>query len=196
MPVVALNYERLVPLIGKISKKEIKKMFSDLGLDIEDNKKINVESLIKEVLPYLGLDIEHEDEEKIRVEYSPNRPDYSTETGIALGLQGLLGLTIGAIKLKIKKSKQYTISVKSDVSKVRPFVTGIVAKNGELDSHDIEQLMQMQEDLHNGIGRKRKKSSIGIHDLDKIQFPLVYTTTDRKHKFNPGKIESRKIVCS
>ena len=35
--------------------------------------------------------------------------------------------------------------------------------------------MAMQEDLHFGIGRKRKKSSIGIHDLDKISFPLVYT---------------------
>ena len=43
----------------------------------------------------------------------------------------------------------------------------------------------MQEDLHFGIGRKRKKSSIGIHDLDKISFPLVYTTTDRNHKFIP-----------
>ena len=44
----------------------------------------------------------------------------------------------------------------------------------------------MQEDLHFGIGRKRKKSSIGIHDLDKISFPLIYTTTvNRNHKFIP-----------
>jgi phenylalanyl-tRNA synthetase beta chain len=43
----------------------------------------------------------------------------------------------------------------------------------------------MQEDLHFGIGRKRKKSSIGIHDLDKISFPLVYTATNRNHKFIP-----------
>jgi len=43
----------------------------------------------------------------------------------------------------------------------------------------------MQEDLHFGIGRKRKKSSIGIHDLDAISFPLVYTTANRNHKFIP-----------
>jgi len=43
----------------------------------------------------------------------------------------------------------------------------------------------MQEDLHFGIGRKRKKSSIGIHDLDKISFPLSYTTANRNHKFVP-----------
>ena len=31
--------------------------------------------------------------------------------------------------------------------------------------------MNMQEDLHFGIGRKRKKSSIGLHDADKV-YPL------------------------
>ena len=43
----------------------------------------------------------------------------------------------------------------------------------------------MQEDLHFGLGRKRKKSSIGIHDLDRISFPLKYTTTSRDHRFVP-----------
>jgi phenylalanyl-tRNA synthetase beta chain len=52
--------------------------------------------------------------------------------------------------------------------------------------------MTMQEDLHFGIGRKRKKSSIGIHDLDKISFPLVYTTTTRNHKFIP--LNSKKEI--
>ena len=162
MPVVELSYSSLQKLIGKSSKKQI-----------------------AESLPFLGLDIESEDKDLVRIEYSPNRPDYSTDFGIALGMQGLLGIKTGAIKLKIKKSKQYSISVKPDVAKVRPFVTGIVAKNGKIDDKTIKQLMAMQEDLHFGIGRKRKKSSIGIHDLDKIQFPLVYTTTDRKHKFIP-----------
>ncbi|MBL7001439.1 MAG: phenylalanine--tRNA ligase subunit beta, partial [Nitrosopumilus sp.] len=136
-------------------------------------------------LPFLGLDIESEDKDLIRIEYSPNRPDYSTDFGIALGLQGLLRIKTGAIKLNIKKSNKYAVFVQSRVSKVRPFVTGIVAKNGKIDDKTIKQLMTMQEDLHFGIGRKRKKSSIGIHDLDVISFPLVYTTTNRHHKFIP-----------
>jgi len=52
--------------------------------------------------------------------------------------------------------------------------------------------MTMQEDLHFGIGRKRKKSSIGIHDLDKISFPLLYTTTNKNHEFIP--LNSEKSV--
>ena len=43
----------------------------------------------------------------------------------------------------------------------------------------------MQEDLHNGLGRRRKKASIGIHDLQKIKFPLLYKTVTREHRFIP-----------
>ena len=162
MPVVELSYKRLQKLVGKVTKKQI-----------------------SDSLPFLGLDIESENKDLIRIEYSPNRPDYSTDFGIALGLQGLLQIKTGAIKLNIKKSKKYAISVKSEVSKIRPFVTGIVAKNGKIDDNTIKQFLTLQEDLHFGIGRKRKKSSIGIHDLDKITFPLVYKAANRNHKFIP-----------
>ena len=169
MPVVELSYTRLQKLVGKATKKQI-----------------------SDSLPFLGLDIESEDKDLVRIEYSPNRPDYSTDFGIAIGLQGLLGIKTGAIKLNVKKSSKYSISVKSGISKIRPFVTGIIAKNGKIDDKTIKQLMTMQEDLHFGIGRKRKKSSIGIHDLDKITFPLVYTTDNRNHRFIP--LNSEKEV--
>jgi len=167
MPVVELSFKNLQKLIGKVSKKQL-----------SDN------------LPFLGLDIESEENDSIRIEYSPNRPDFSTDFGIALGMQGLLGIKTGILKLKITNSKNYSITVKNDVSKVRPFVTGIIAKGGKIDDQIIKQFMAMQEDLHFGIGRQRKKSSIGIHDLDKIQFPLIYTTTSRTHKFIPLNAKS------
>ncbi|MBI4131271.1 MAG: phenylalanine--tRNA ligase subunit beta, partial [Nitrosarchaeum sp.] len=110
MPVVELSYSRLQKLLGKVSKKQI-----------------------SDSLPFLGLDIESEDKDLVRVEYSPNRPDYSTDLGIALGLQGLFGIKTGAIKLNIKKSNDYVIHVEPSVTKIRPFVTGIIAKNGRID---------------------------------------------------------------
>lgn len=171
MPVVEISYSRLQKLVGKTSKKQI-----------------------SDSLPFLGLDIESEDKDLVRVEYSPNRPDYSTDFGIALGLQGLLGLKTGSIKLKIKQSKNFGIRVKPNVSKIRPFVTGIIAKKGKIDDKIIKQFMAMQEDLHFGIGRKRKKSSIGIHDLDKLCFPLTYTTTDRNYKFVPLNSKTERKI--
>jgi len=162
MPVVELELPRLQKLVGKINRKKI-----------------------MNTLPFLGLDIESQENDVVRVEYSPNRPDYSTDFGIALGLQGLLGTKRGIQKLRIKKVGDFQIKVDSSVSKVRPFVTGIVARNGKIDDKVLRQIIVMQEDLHFGIGRRRKKSSIGIHDLDSISFPLTYSTTTRNHKFVP-----------
>ena len=162
MPVVELNINRIRKLVsGKATRKQI--------LD---------------VLPFLGLDIESEDGDEIRIEYSPNRPDYSTEFGIAAGLQGLLGIKKGIQKIKINKKGKSSLTVESSVS-IRPYVTGIIAKNGKLDDLSIKQLMNMQEDLHLGIGRKRKKSSIGLHDADKVPFPLNYAVTGRHASFVP-----------
>jgi phenylalanyl-tRNA synthetase beta chain len=172
MPVVELNLNRIKKLIsGSVTKKRI------------------IDSL-----PYLGLDIESQDGDKIRIEYSPNRPDYSTDFGIALGLQGLLGIKKGIQKTNIKKNGKFEIKVDPSVSKIRPFVTGIIARNGIIDDETIKQLMNMQEDLHFGIGRKRKKSSIGLHDLDKISFPLNYTTSTRQHSFVPLNSESENTI--
>ena len=163
MPVVELSISRLQKLVGK-----------------KANKKQILDSL-----PFLGLDIESLGRNVVRVEYSPNRPDYSTDFGIALGLQGILGISKGMPRLNIRKKGNYEIKVDNSTSRIRPFVTGIIARNGSLDDEAVKQIINMQEDLHFGLGRKRKKSSIGVHDLDRISFPLKYTTTSRDHRFVP-----------
>ncbi|WKT58122.1 hypothetical protein QVH35_00920 [Candidatus Nitrosotenuis chungbukensis] len=83
MPVVTLYLDRLQRLVGKANK-----------------------SKILDVLPFLGLDIEEEQKDFVRVEYSPNRPDYATDVGIASGLQGLLGIKKGQVKVSVKKEKR------------------------------------------------------------------------------------------
>ncbi len=172
MPVVELNINRIRKLVsGKVTRKQI--------LD---------------VLPFLGLDIESEIGDEIRIEYSPNRPDYSTDYGIATGLQGLLGIKKGIQKTIIKKKGKFAIKVDSSVTKIRPYVTGLIATNGKLDDFSIKQLMNMQEDLHFGIGRKRKKSSIGLHDADKISFPLTYLTRSKEHKFVPLNSNTEQTI--
>ncbi len=164
MPVVTLNLKRLEKLVGAKSGK----------------------SKIIDALPFLGLDIEEETKDYIKVEYSPNRPDYATDVGIAAGLQGLFGLKKGTEKLDIKKSdKSALIKTDATTKKSRPYICGIIAKNGKLDNETIKQIIALQEDLHFGVGRRRKKASVGIHDLDKISLPLTYTVASRGHKFVP-----------
>ena len=160
MPVVALSYDRLVGLVGTSAQK------------------------IRECLPYLGLDIEHEDGDTVRVEYSPNRPDYSTEYGISLGLQGMLGISTGLYDLDVRDSDRHILA-SGGVRRVRGCITAIAAIGGYLDDHSIKQIISMQEDLHQGLGRRRAKLAIGLHDMDKLKFPLSYDVRDREFAFPP-----------
>ncbi len=170
MPVVELDYARLCRLAGTRSRKKI-----------------------ADALPYLGLDIEGVIKGGVKVEYSPNRPDYSTDYGIANGLQGIMGLKRGMIRQRLKNSG-YSLRADPAVSPIRPFVSAVAARNGVIDSHALGQLIAMQEDLHSGIGRGRKKSSMGIHDMDKISFPVRYTVADKSHRFVPLGSETEQPV--
>jgi phenylalanyl-tRNA synthetase beta chain len=137
-----------------------------------------------EMLPFVGLDIEGDDSKVIRVEYNPNRPDFSSDYGIARALQGLMGIKLGMPALRVSKSNAL-IKVDRSVKKVRPHVVALVAKNGKLGDETIKHIIAMQEDLHNGICRRRKKASIGIHNLDAIKFPVKYSTVDGDFAFTP-----------
>src|SRR5919107_1171876 len=148
---------------------------------------LNLDKVI-EHLPYIGLDIEGIDKESdlIRLEFNPNRPDFASENGILRALNGLFEIDIGMPKIESIKETNYVIDVDETVTNIRPIIYGFVAKRKHsINSYELSQLISMQEDLHNGIGRKRKKSSIGLHDLDSIIFPLNYTTVPRNFSFIP-----------
>jgi len=59
----------------------------------------------------------------------------------------------------------------------------------------VRELMEMQEDLHWGLGRDRKKASIGLHNMDRVQPPFAYTTGDPNTvKFVPlDKVEEMSL---
>jgi len=147
--------------------EDINRIFSDYDLEY-----------ILNMLPFIGLDLEHQDDKNIRLEYSPNRPDFSTFYGIARALNGLLGKEIGIPKFEIFENSKNLINVDSSVLEIRPFIVGTVAKGHQLNNKTIKQIVSMQEDLHNGLGRKRSKASIGFHNLDNMDFPLEYTTVE------------------
>jgi phenylalanyl-tRNA synthetase beta chain len=152
------------------------------------NKFFPGKDLVKliDFLPYIGLDIEGIDNEVIRVEYNPNRPDFASAYGIVRALKGILDIETGIPKFRLLKNSIYKISVESSVKQVRPVIVSLVAKKSDVhDNEAIKQLISMQEDLHDGIGRRRKKASIGIHDLDSIKFPVTYKTVSDDFSFVP-----------
>jgi phenylalanyl-tRNA synthetase beta chain len=137
-----------------------------------------------EVIPYAGLDIESADGPLARLEYSPNRPDFATEWGIAAYLRGLLGVESGPVPLSASDSG-VTITVDPGLRGVRPYVAGMVARGLRLDGEALRQLIRLQEDLHEGIGRRRRRVAIGLHDLSKVEPPIRYEAVGPGHAFVP-----------
>jgi phenylalanyl-tRNA synthetase beta chain len=142
---------------------------------------------VLDILPFIGVDIEDVSKDVIRVEYNPNRPDLSSDYGVVRALRGLLDIETGLPKFRLAGRSGLAVNIEDAavLRKIRPYLIALVAKNGTLDDETLKQLIVMQEDLHNGVGRKRRKASIGIHNLDVIKFPVTYKTVSGDYSFTP-----------
>ena len=136
------------------------------------------------MVPYAGLDIESVEGYTVRLEYSPNRPDFATEWGIAHYLRGLTGIELGPAEIPLSPSG-VLVSVDPALRGIRPYVAGLVARGLKLDDDSLKQLIRMQEDLHEGLGRHRRRVAIGLHDLDKVTPPIRYMAVGGDHAFVP-----------
>jgi phenylalanyl-tRNA synthetase beta chain len=162
MPVITLYRDRLQSLVG--GKLSFKKLVDRL--------------------PYIGLHMEEVSEDSVKVEYDPNRLDFSTDYGIARSLRGSFGLALGSPRHKLGRS-EIAFLVDPSVKKVRSFIAGLLVNDLQLDDETIRQIISMQEDLHNGLGRRRAKLAIGIHDADAVMAPVRYSTVPSSFKFVP-----------
>lgn len=163
MPVITLYYDRI---LSKLKHHRLSKR------DLID------------ALPYLGLDLEEEARDYVRVEYNPNRPDFSSEWGVARALNGLLGFEKGAPHYSVGKSN-VILKVDESILGIRPVFIGAVVRGLKFDDESIKQLMVMQDDLDNGIGRRRSKVSTGLHNLDAAEPPFKYWAAPPALKFTP-----------
>jgi len=162
MPVVTLYADRLRTLVGG-------------GITFQQ---------IVDKLPLLGVHIEEQAGDHVRVEYDPNRPDYSTDYGVARSLRGSFGIETGLPRHDLKGST-FRIEVDPSVKEVRPCISGMLVKGLKLDDETIRQIISMQEDLCNGIGRKRHRLAIGIHNSDVVVPPLTYKAVPSSFRFVP-----------
>ena len=92
MPVITFKYQDL----------------KDLGIDMEKDELIDT-------LPMMSSDIEDFDDEEIKVEFFPNRPDNLSVEGVARSFKGFIGQEIGFPDYKVEESGEY-VTVDKDVA--------------------------------------------------------------------------------
>ena len=159
-----------------------------MNFDINEfNKLVGKEfttSELSEKLPMLGTPVERIEGNEIEVEVFPNRPDMLSVEGLARTFSGFIGIDTGMKKYSAKES-EYEVEVDPAIEDVRPFIACAIVKNLKLDDYLIKSLMQIQEKLHITHCRKRATASIGVYDLDKIEFPVRYMLKEKNFKFVP-----------
>ena len=155
MPVITFKYQDL----------------KDLGIDMEKDELIDT-------LPMMSSDIEDYDDEEIKVEFFPNRPDNLSVEGVARSFKGFIGQEIGFPDYKVEESGEY-VEVDEDVAKIRPYIGFAKIDNVDFTGDKLKYIMDFQENLHWVIGRDRKKVAIGIHNADVVTGPFEYIATPK-----------------
>ena len=155
MPVITFKYEDL----------------KDLGIDMEKDELIDT-------LPMMSSDIEDFDDEEIKVEFFPNRPDNLSVEGVARSFKGFIGQEIGLPDYKVVPSNE-EVSVEAEVAEIRPYIGFAKIDNVDFTGDKLKYIMDFQENLHWVIGRDRKKVAIGIHNADVVNAPFKYIATPK-----------------
>lgn len=136
-------------------------------------------------LPMMGADIgKKAEEDHVDVEFFPDRPDLYSSEGVARALRGFLELEKGLPQYEVYPG-EIVLEVDKSVKSVRPIIGCAVVRGLEFSDEAIESLMDLQEDLHWGLGRNRRKVAIGVHDISRVKPPFRYLAEDPDRKFIP-----------
>jgi phenylalanyl-tRNA synthetase beta chain len=145
-----------------LDRKELEKKIGKVTKDVEDK------------ITMMGTPIEEVTDDEVSVEVFPNRPDLLSLQNFARAVKQYLGKEKIA-KFKINNpEKDYKVTLEKSVKKVRPHTACAIVKGLKFDDSKIKEIIDIQEKLHNSIGRKRKKVAIGIYPLEKIKLPIKF----------------------
>jgi len=172
MPVVTFDYNDFISILGYEIPKQ----------DLIDR------------LPMIGADFDKVEGDEISIEFFPDRPDLSSVEGVARAARAFFGFHLG-LKTYTTQPSDVILTVDPSVKHIRPYVRCALVKNVNMTDELITSLMDLQEKLHFGIGRNRKKVAIGVHNYEPVKSPFTYKAVDPQTvQFVPlAKIESMNL---
>ncbi len=142
---------------------------------------------LEEMLFNLGFELEGAQEDMLVIGITAERPDLLSSFGLARMIRSYLGLKNPVLKIEKAKEK---VKVQSP-AKEWPFAVACIVKGLKFDDEKIKEIIRVQEKIGSTFLRKRKKGGLGVYPLDKIKFPVIFTSQDPKEiVFQP--LESSK----
>lgn len=141
----------------------------------EFEKKVGkVTAELEKKITDMGTPIEEVTEEEVSVEVFPNRPDLLSFGNFARAVNQFNGKAkIADFKIN-KPEKDFVVTIEKSVKEVRPHTVCAIVRGLKFNDEKIKEIVDIQEKLHNSLGRKRRKAAIGIYPLDKIKLPIRF----------------------
>ena len=114
------------------------------------------------------------DEVVYKIEVPANRYDLLCIEGLVLALRTFLGTSSPPTYTAVLPPHPLTLTQLPSTLSVRPFIVGAVLRNLTFDDARYRSFIDLQDKLHQNIGRRRTLVAIGTHDLDTLTPPFTY----------------------
>lgn len=156
MPTIDIDYNDFETLLGVQLDKNLERINDILAFAKGEAKLFN------------------EREGTINIEIKDtNRPDIWNIEGLARTLRRFLGIEEGLKEYAVGRQSA-DVFVDRKLENIRPYIGCCIVKNLKLTDTIIRGFMHMQDKLDQTYGRNRRRTSIGLYNLDLIKLPLQY----------------------
>ena len=173
MPTINIKRDLLFKALGKIySDDEFQDLCFKFGLEL-DEVTTEKQLIIKEK----GVDESTTASEEIiyKIDVPANRYDLLCLEGLTLGLLIFLKkIDIPRYVAILPGRDAQKITMTSECLRVRGHVVAAILRDVSFTKDSYNSFIDLQDKLHQNIGRKRSLVSIGTHDLDTVKGPFLY----------------------
>lgn len=169
MPTVNVKKDLLMKQLSRnYTDEEFDELCFEFGIELDE-----ITSEKKMAMKEKGATGQESDDVIYKIDIPANRYDLLSLEGIVLALR-IFTNKMSPPDYKIKPSGLQFL-VDEHAHAVRPVLLGAVVRNVKFTQDLYDSFIDLQDKIHQNIGRKRSIVSIGTHDLDTIKGPFLYT---------------------
>eukprot|EP01029_Cantina_marsupialis_P001487 TRINITY_DN1126_c0_g1_i1.p1 TRINITY_DN1126_c0_g1~~TRINITY_DN1126_c0_g1_i1.p1 ORF type:complete len:617 (-),score=202.34 TRINITY_DN1126_c0_g1_i1:109-1959(-) len=179
MPTVSLKLDELEKRVGeKLPEKKFDELCFEFGIELDDvtsEKEMVKKERGEEAAKGMS------DDTVYKVDIPANRVDLLCPEGIARALRIFLQKESLPNFKTVEPESPLQMNVAPETGIIRPYIVCAVLRNVTMNEDAHKNFLDLQDKLHENIGRRRILGAIGTHDLDTIQGPFRYEARPAKY---------------